>query len=1235
MKSQRKFSALLLGIGLIYCLVALNSHSLSAQTISYMIPDIGTPDLNTYVEFIGPYNQEGNFGQDGFYLNSERDLVRIQPAVPGDTNKITIGPFVVSWNGKMISAQIFVHPDVTPNSDNWASLDPEFIIPIQIDVNGGMTNVVQFYIVRSQSAIVMNGGGVLGAGAGSGFRSRRGAMIVDSISFGDGSYTVFNGDPDQIDAGNQGYLPLTIISKGRITASASATLSVSGAGLDGGVGGAGGGGAFCDVTGDGSRGGSGFTGGGRGGRNSSGVPFISDIFQAPGIGTGPELNNTGSSLNGLPGGTGPWYEASGGGGGHPFGLSGDGCNSGSGCNPPGGYGGGSGYRQDEDGGGGGYATPGASSSGINGGQVHGNAALVPLAGGSGGAGGNPQGISQCSGEGGGGGGGIRIFGSSISNLQITANGGDGQLFSEASGGGGSGGAVIAESKLMTAPQSISAAGGGGGRPGGAGRLRIDGPRGTVQQNPVDASFYRGVSTDTSHFVARNFTLTGTGDGNDIHLYLKPENEPWQFVAVITGYSANAWSYNLTLPGTQTLYYLCALQEISNPETDTYTAEPTFVFGQAAANILRYRPVPIIAADTVVQFSSLLCDDSALDTIYVRNEGDADLILSNAQFSTGASTILEPALPAIVAPNDSIRVIIRLDASTGPGVYSTFLILDNNDTAAARNPYFIRIAAVKEEASFDIAAPVLALGDISCLGFIDTVITIINTGTVDIDIMLPGISNAVVSVLDPPIGSFPISVPVAAGGMREIRIRIQPTSTGPDSSRVSISSTNEYCDVTWDAFISWEWEDISYDITDIPEFNRLFCVGDFADTTFTISNTGSSPLTFENLGISNGSFSVISPSFPLTLQPGESQVVTIRFTGLAPGTAAGTFDINVLPCNTIESKSLRGLTESIQLTANDLNFGVRMPIDLPMTMFITVQNQSTVSIDVTNLLFPQSSPFRVVGGIPTTIPPGGSAQVEVEFFDPGMDSTFVMQAEFEYNPSCDPLYVNISAVRGEASVTIEVGSVSAATGETVSIPIYLRSAINLSLHGATGISTTIRMDPSILYPVGATPAGTITNGERIITLTLPLTTGPDEIATRLDFISMLGTTDRTDIIPENSVGLNGDITITEIPGEFTLSDVCREGGDRFFDGSLSAQLAQNTPNPFNSSTRIEYSVIEQGPVLLYVFDRLGRNVRTLVNTEHAPGTYSVVFDAGDLPSGIYRYTLQTTTLMKVKTMIHLK
>ncbi len=65
-----------------------------------------------------------------------------------------------------------------------------------------------------------------------------------------------------------------------------------------------------------------------------------------------------------------------------------------------------------------------------------------------------------------------------------------------------------------------------------------------------------------------------------------------------------------------------------------------------------------------------------------------------------------------------------------------------------------------------------------------------------------------------------------------------------------------------------------------------------------------------------------------------------------------------------------------------------------------------------------------------------------------------------------------------------------------------------------------------------------------------------------------------------------------------------------------KLIQNYPNPFNPSTIIPYMLREKSVVSLNVLDVLGREVCRLVQAEQSAGKHSAVFDAKQLPSGVY-------------------
>ena len=102
---------------------------------------------------------------------------------------------------------------------------------------------------------------------------------------------------------------------------------------------------------------------------------------------------------------------------------------------------------------------------------------------------------------------------------------------------------------------------------------------------------------------------------------------------------------------------------------------------------------------------------------------------------------------------------------------------------------------------------------------------------------------------------------------------------------------------------------------------------------------------------------------------------------------------------------------------------------------------------------------------------------------------------------------------------------------------------------------------------------------------------------------------------NSSEVGGYTVKTDSSGEFKPSLVMHSNEE-----VRSLKLFQNFPNPFNPVTTIKFDIRSLGNVSLKVFDVLGREIAVLVDQNLRAGTYERVFDARDLPSGVYVYSL---------------
>lgn len=102
--------------------------------------------------------------------------------------------------------------------------------------------------------------------------------------------------------------------------------------------------------------------------------------------------------------------------------------------------------------------------------------------------------------------------------------------------------------------------------------------------------------------------------------------------------------------------------------------------------------------------------------------------------------------------------------------------------------------------------------------------------------------------------------------------------------------------------------------------------------------------------------------------------------------------------------------------------------------------------------------------------------------------------------------------------------------------------------------------------------------------------------------------------------DSDEGLIEIPLTVSVSQAVGLYGGQHVVRRL--RLMQNYPNPFNPTTKIKYELPVAGFVELSLFDILGKKVAVLVNTRQPAGRHEVLWNASDLPSGVYFCRLKT-------------
>ncbi len=126
------------------------------------------------------------------------------------------------------------------------------------------------------------------------------------------------------------------------------------------------------------------------------------------------------------------------------------------------------------------------------------------------------------------------------------------------------------------------------------------------------------------------------------------------------------------------------------------------------------------------------------------------------------------------------------------------------------------------------------------------------------------------------------------------------------------------------------------------------------------------------------------------------------------------------------------------------------------------------------------------------------------------------------------------------------------------------------------------------------------------------------------------------VTDSSIIFSDSLTLNSF-GNFIIKDnsitsIDNHNSENIFNGYT---LEQSFPNPFNPTTHIRFVLPIKSFVTIKIFDQIGREVRTLLSKNLSAGKHMVIFNANDLASGIYYYTMKAGNYSETKKMILLK
>ncbi|MFH0989745.1 MAG: choice-of-anchor D domain-containing protein [bacterium] len=395
---------------------------------------------------------------------------------------------------------------------------------------------------------------------------------------------------------------------------------------------------------------------------------------------------------------------------------------------------------------------------------------------------------------------------------------------------------------------------------------------------------------------------------------------------------------------------------------------------------------------------------------------------------------------------------------------------------------------------------------------------------------------------------------------------------------------------------------SYSLKDI-DYGRVR-VGKDSVKIVSITNWGNDTLKITGITPSASALSVDQNN--ISIPPGASKNIVIRFTPIVGGAFAGSVTVNSNAATSPEVIVVigYGLKYSLQTSATSIDLGkIKLDQAKDTTFYILNTGNDTLLITEMSIMGSGYS----LGPIITKILPGLFASYTIRYntVTAGQSNGLIV---IKSNASTSPDTVKVigyAATYGlKISVThLDMGLVLVGKYKDTTFTITNTGNDTLRI---TNISTTAQGITSRVNVLSVLPNGSAVDTIRFSPTAVGLVSGT------MILISNAPTSPDT-----IRVSASGVTATTGIAGSEQIPSVF--------------MLTQNYPNPFNPSTVIRYAIPKESKVVIQVYNSLGEIVANVVDEIKQPGYYSIQWRP-ELPSGIYFYRIQAGNFVDTKKLL---
>ncbi len=612
--------------------------------------------------------------------------------------------------------------------------------------------------------------------------------------------------------------------------------------------------------------------------------------------------------------------------------------------------------------------------------------------------------------------------------------------------------------------------------------------------------------------------------------------------------------------------------------------------------------------------------SLQQSLLVKNSGQGSLVIDEENTFIGGDFPGEysisrlPANPILANQTDTLSIVYQ---PTMEGLHSAKLFIASNGTNGTQEVDLFgigilpKIVVTPSIINFDS----VGVGDTSCMN-----VTYYNPGSDTLTIKQNYLSSNDGDFIYVPLSSEKLNIP--PGMSQDVSLCFVPLQRGVRQARLTVvTNIPETFDVP-----SQDTGIINVDIsgTGVPFGKLSISMGGAAalDSALigtqvchqaTIANVGQADVTLTSATIGGNQasdFTLSGITLPLVVQAQTSINVTICATPSARGLRQGTLLISGMSGDKVSGAAIP------LAVFGEIACAAPVPLALFQSVKVLKDNSDTEAVVVTNcgdlpatytatVTGDGYSILSPAGGTIGPIAANGSATYQI-IFNP--TTTGVKNGTLLISSSnVTDMNIPLSGEGACATVTAQSENVPATgVGASITFHVTITNTGNSDWTPGTGLMT-----PSDVYSVTSITPSTIPAG---MTGDVLVQFSP----------KVLGTATAELTFP-NAGPCQESAVVVDFSGEGVVNAVSEVANNGF-------SLDQNYPNPFVSSTTFNYTLPAESTIRITLCDMTGKQVKELVSGRVSEGNHSVTFDASQLSSGTYVYTLEAGAIRLSKDLV---